>query len=317
MAPPAWERTLSWVGWPQGEGVHRMASALRTTLVGAVMLRFDAAHLVGPAPVAGRVVERVGSRGTHLKIEWDDGLILHTHLRVSGSWHLYRSGDPWRRPYHRMRVAIEVADWIAVCFDAPIVETYRGPDRRRHPGRGRLGPDLAAPDTDLDAVVNLLLTYPDGDACLADVLLDERVVRGVGNVDRCEVLWVDELSPFATVGSLSECDAVRVVRTAASIVRASRRGPGRHTPGASCDLAVYGRNGQPCDRCGTSVTTRRSGTHRRRLLYWCPGCQLHHRPPSTAAGRAVAVDGIDAHAPMDPHPAAARFLADLPWNRPA
>ncbi len=291
---------------PEGDTIHRAASALRTALAGKVMVRFDAPRLIGPTPEAGRVVERVESHGKHLEIEWDNGLVLHTHMRMSGSWHVYRTGDPWRRPYRQMRVAIEVADWVAVCFNAPVVETYRVPDRRRHPGMGRLGPDLCKPDTDLGAVVNLLLSYPDETARLGEVLLDQRVMCGVGNVYRCEVLWADELSPFAPIGSLGESDAVRVVNTAASMLRANLHHAGRVTvPGVKGGLAVYGRVGQPCHRCGETIASRRVGQFNR-TLYWCPGCQLHLDPKL-----ARSTDDT----PMDPHPAAARYLADLPWNR--
>ncbi len=291
---------------PEGDTIHRAASALRTALAGKVMVRFDAPRLVGPTPEAGRIVERVESHGKHLEIEWDDGLILHTHMRMSGSWHLYRIGDQWRKPYNDMRASIEVEDWLAVCFNAPVVETYRVPDRRRHPGMGRLGPDLCTPGTDLGAVVNLLLSYPDATARLGDVLLDQRVMCGVGNVYRCEVLWADELSPFAPVGALGELDAVRVVNTAASMLRANLHRASRVTvPGVKGGLAVYGRNGQPCHRCGESIASRRFGQHNR-LLYWCPGCQLHLDPKVVRSADDT---------PMDPHPAASRFLADLPWNR--
>lgn len=291
---------------PEGDTIHRAASALRTALAGKMMIRFDAPRLVGPSPQAGRVVERVESHGKHLEIEWGDGLILHTHLRMSGSWHLYRTGDQWRKGYRQMRATIEVEDWVAVCFNAPVVETYRSPDRRRHPGMGRLGPDLCKPDTDLAAVVNLLLSYPDASERLGEVLLDQRVMCGVGNVYRCEVLWADELSPFAPVGELSEHDAVRIVNTAASLLRANLHNADRVTaPGVKGGLAVYGRNGQPCARCGGTIASRRVGQNRR-LLYWCPGCQVHLHPK--------AVRRAD-DTPMDPHPAAAKFLADLPWNR--
>jgi endonuclease-8 len=229
---------------PEGDTIHRAASALRTALVGKRMLRFDAPRLVGPVPRAGRVVERVSSHGKHLEIVWDDGLVLHTHMRMSGSWHLYHRGDPWRRPHHQMRAAIEVEDWLAVCFNAPTVETFRVPDKRRHPGMGRLGPDLCDIDSDLGEVVNLILSYPDPEARLGDVLLDQRVMCGVGNVYRCEVLWATELSPFAPVGALSERDAIRVINTAASMLRANLHHARRVTaPGLRGGLGVYGRVG--------------------------------------------------------------------------
>jgi len=281
---------------------------MRTALANKMMIRFDAPRLVGPSPQAGRVVERVESHGKHLEIEWGDGLILHTHMRMSGSWHLYRSGAPWRKPYHQMRATIEVDDWVAVCFNAPVVETYRTPDRRRHPGMGRLGPDLCKADSDLGTVVNLLLSYPDSSAPLGEVLLDQRAMCGIGNVYRCEVLWADELSPFAPVGELTEHEAVRLVNTAATMLRANLQRAKRVTaPSVRGGLAVYGRNGQPCQRCAGTIASRRTGEHRR-LLYWCTGCQGH-------VDHDVARSADDT--PMDPHPAAAKFLADLPWNRDA
>ena len=112
---------------PEGDTIHRAAAALRTALVDKKMVRFEAPRLIGVVPRAGRTIERVESHGKHLEIEWDDGIILHTHMRMSGSWHLYRKDDSWQRPHREMRALIEVPDWTAVCFNAPVVETYRGP----------------------------------------------------------------------------------------------------------------------------------------------------------------------------------------------
>lgn len=279
---------------------------MRTALAGKLMLRFDAPRLTGPSPQAGRIIETVESHGKHLTVEWDDGLVLDTHMRMTGSWHLYRSGERWRRPYTQMRAAIEVADWVAVCFSAPTVETYRRADIRRHPGMGRLGPDLCKADTDLGVVVNLLLGFPDPSARLAEVLLDQRVMCGVGNVYRCEVLWAVGLSPFAEVGTITEHDAIRLVNSAATMLRANLHHAKRVTTPTG-GLAVYGRNGQRCGRCGESVRMGRMGEHNR-VLYWCPGCQTHLDPRLERSGDDT---------PMDPHPAAKRWLADLPWNREA
>jgi endonuclease VIII len=140
---------------------------------------------------------------------------------------------------------------------------------------------------------------------VAEVLLDQRVFCGVGNVYRCEVLWVCELSPFARVNALTESDAVRLVNVAASLLRANLQSATRVTvPGVRGGLAVYGRTGQRCSRCGGTVDMRRSGSHAR-LLYWCPGCQLRHDPRATRA---------EDDTPMDRHPAAVRFRADMPWQ---
>jgi endonuclease VIII len=291
---------------PDGD-TQRAAAALRSALVDRKMVRFEAPRLVGITPRAGRLIEAVESHGRHVEVQWDDGVILHTHMRKSGSWHLYRDGDAWQRPHRHLRALIEVEGWRAVCFNAPVVETYRVPDATRHPGLRGLGPDLARNDADLDRCVELLRAYDDPNATVAEVLLDQRVFCGLGNVFRCEVLHAAQLSPFAKVGDLPEADAVRLVNVAAKALRANLHGGARVTiPGVEGGLAVYGRTGQPCPRCREAVGSRRSG-HEARVLYWCPGCQLRFDP------RRDVLD--DTQRLADPHPAARRFLADPPWRR--
>jgi endonuclease-8 len=293
---------------PEGDTIHRTAAAIRTALVGKPIVHFDAPRLVGPVPAPGRIVEWVDSHGKHLEIGWDDGLILHTHMRMTGSWHLYRIGEPWRRSAYQKRVEITVRDWVAVCFNAPVVETYREFDRARHPGLGRLGPDLCRADADLDEAVDRLLRYADQTARVGEVLLDQHVACGVGNVYRAEVLWACGLYPFAPVSALDRADCTQVIGTAAAQLRANLHHSARVTaPSAPGGLAVYGRNGQRCIRCGDTVEVIRTGEHAR-LLYWCPGCQVHRAPEQAAPPEAEAHE-------MDPHPAAAKFLADLPWRR--
>jgi endonuclease-8 len=289
---------------PEGDTIHRTAAALRTALVDQKMVRFDAPRLVGVVPRAGRIIERVESHGKHLELEWDDGVVLHTHMRMTGSWHLYRVGEPWRRPHRDMRVVIETGTWVAVCFNAPVVETYRAPDLSRHPGFGRLGPDLCRLDADLERCVELMLTYDDRDAVIADALLDQRVFCGVGNVYRSEVMWACELSPFARVADIGEPLAQRVVNLAARLLRANLTSVARVTvPGVPGGLAVYGRSGQRCFRCAGTVKARHHGEHNR-VLYWCPGCQVRLAPAPTVLERRA-----------DQHPAARIFLEELRERR--
>jgi endonuclease-8 len=273
------------------------------------MSSFTAPRLSGPTPLIGRTIETVTTRGKHLEMIWDDGLTLHTNLRLSGSWHLYHVEERWRKRTDQMRVAIEVDDWVAVCFNAPVVETYRQFDRYRHPGFGRLGPDLCQSNVDLSECVNRILDYYDSQTPVSEVLLDQHVACGIGNVDRSEVLWAMQLSPFAEVGALDVADVQQMVAASARLLRANLSDSRRTAvAGVSPTLGVYGRNGQRCTRCGDTVQVKRVG-ELNRLLYWCPGCQarLDARPAPTPPA------GVER--PMDPHPAAAMYLSNLPWNR--
>jgi endonuclease-8 len=284
--------------------IAKTASAMRTALVGHPMLRFDAPKLIGPVPQAGRTIEFVESHGKHLEVVWDDGLVLDTHLKGTSEWHVYRPGAPWRRSWDQLRASIETDDWVAVCFNSPSVETYRMPDRDRHPGQGRLGPDLSAPGADLDEAVELLLAYPRPDARLRDVLVDQHVMRGVGNVYRCEVLWAAELSPWAHVADLTHADATMIVNITAGMLRGGRTRTA-HGADSSSGPAVFGRNGQGCRRCHETIESRPVGRYGR-MLYWCPGCQVR-------LDRRLTVP-VEPVREMDPHPAASRYLSDLPWR---
>jgi endonuclease-8 len=271
------------------------------------VLSFEAPHLDGPVPASGRLIELVESHGKRLDIVWDDGLVLHTNLLLSGVWHLYRTGERWRKPSSQLRVGITVEGFAAVCFGARTVETYREFDTHRHPGYGPCGPDLSAPSVDLRAAVEALCGYTDFDAPIAEALLDQQVASGVGNVFRSEILWAAKQHPFAPVSMLDRADVERIVTIASMVLRDHLDPDAAAEPVRRSGLAVYGRNGQRCPRCGDTIEVRRLG-EQARLLYWCPGCQLHRAPraalPDTAEQR-----------PMDPHPAAAKFLSELPWRR--
>lgn len=297
-------RTLSDV--PEGDTIYRAAAALRTALVGEKLVEFEAPRLVGRMPTPGRTIEDVRSHGKNLEIVFDDDLVLHSHMKMTGSWHLYRPGERWRRQPRQMRALLGTPSWTAVCFNAPVVETYRVPDRRRHPGMGNLGPDLCRDDADLGACARMLATYPERDTALAEVMLDQRVMCGVGNVYRSEVLWATRLSPWSPIEEITSDEAELVTETAARMLRSNLHHAHRITaadvPGG---LAVYGRGAQPCFRCRTPIRSTRSGQFAR-VVYWCPDCQRRHEPAPAPVQRE-----------MDPHPAAARYLAEIRQRRAA
>jgi endonuclease-8 len=198
-------------------------------------------------------------------------------MGMSGSWHLYEAGARWRRPAHLARVVIDVPGWTAVCFTPPTVRLSAAP------AVPALGPDLCDTAVDLDEAAERLRTL-DPSTELAEVLLDQRVLAGVGNVYKSEVCFACRVHPLAPIGELDDDALRRIVGTAARQLQANLGAGARTTVGGRAGLlAVYGRARQPCRRCGTPINVRRTGRHRR-STYWCPTCQP--QPPSNGGEQA-------------------------------
>ena len=263
---------------PEGDTIARAARTLDRALTGRRVTRFEAPRLRGTTPRPGTTVEGVDARGKHLLVRFDDGRVLHTHMQMTGSWHVYRPGARWRKPAHLARVVLEVDDGtVAVCFSAPTVEMLSADLRSLAPGSrpggaaglGSLGPDLCRDDVDLDEAVRRLgLLDPATEIAVA--LLDQRVAAGVGNVYKSEVCFACGVDPRAPVGSLDGATRRLLLETASRQLRANLDGPRRTTvPGG---LAVYGRAGLRCRACGDRIRRIRQGPTSR-STYFCPTCQ--------------------------------------------
>jgi endonuclease-8 len=270
---------------PEGDTLYRTATVLREVLLGRAV---TAARGRPGGPqlmrVVGSRVERVDSVGKHLLIGFDDGLSLHTHLGMNGSWHRYRPGERWRRSPARAVCVVETSTAVAVCFDAPVAELLETRALALHPTLARLGPDLIEPEVDVASAM-VRSTDPSRQAqTVAEALLDQRLMAGLGNVYRSEVLFLERVDPFLTLGETDPSRLERLVATGARLLRSNSDGPNRTTTGRDRDgerLWVYRRTGRPCRRCGTPVTSTVLGSLPRRL-WWCPTCQ-----PAGAGGRAA------------------------------
>lgn len=257
---------------PEGDTIFRTASRLGGALEGRRVERIEAPRWAGRVPEVGETVDAVEATGKHLRIGFSGGLDLWTHMRMTGSWHLYRRGERWRRSRVSMRVVIATDEWEAVCFSAPDVKfsTRSADGSVRSTPIVHLGPDLCTPDADLDECVRRF-SLLERDVTVAEALLDQRVCCGVGNVYKSEVCWAVELDPFTPVGSVPAELRRRLVEVATAQLRANLGHSARVTvPGG---LAVYGRAGKRCRRCDGVVEARVHGRHPRRT-FWCPGCQL-------------------------------------------
>jgi len=264
---------------PEGDTIFRAARTLNRVLAGQLVVRFES---VLPAlmrvdhdrPLAGRTVESVAARGKHLLMAFSGDLILHTHMRMNGSWHIYKPDERWRRPSREMRLVIATAKVVAVGFNIPIAEFLTAREIERHRDLAALGPDVLDESFAAIEAHRRARLHPEG--AIGDVLLNQRVVAGIGNVLKSETLFVAAVEPFTPVGVLDDADLDRIIATARELTAMSARGAMRKTTRSmdpNAKLWVYGRGGLPCRKCGTPIQSRKTGADAR-LTYWCPRCQV-------------------------------------------
>jgi Formamidopyrimidine-DNA glycosylase len=277
---------------PEGDTIHRAADTLQRAIGGQVVTRFESVlpkltRADADAPIRGRTVERVEARGKHLLIWFSGDLVLRTHMRMNGSWHIYRPGERWQRPHRDMRIVIETPAMHAVAFTVPVAEFVTSRDLANHDIVAELGPDPLSDTFSAEQAIERMHAH--GDIEIADVLLDQSAIAGIGNVFKSEVLFGARVNPFVPVSQLTREQLAEIVAVATRFMRANvvsgvgsgfsrtasmRRTTGRADPSAR--LWVYGRGGQPCRRCGTAISRQKQGRHAR-STYWCPKCQPNPR----------------------------------------
>ena len=210
----------------------------------------------------GETLERVDARGKHLLLGFGD-LTLHSHLGMSGSWHVYPRGASWRKPAGAAWAVFRGESSEAVQFGGPTLRLLRTDALRRDPILSRLGPDILASDFDAETVARSLRSQPH--RTLGDALLDQTLVAGIGNIFKSEACFRARLDPWQPIGDLIDEQLVEVSAAAHELMQDAVE-HGRHAN------AVYRRAGQPCPNCGTTILSRGQGDANR-TTYWCPQCQ--------------------------------------------
>jgi endonuclease-8 len=319
-----------WRVMPEGDTIYRAARALNKALAGRAVTGFDTglaklARVNDDAPLVGRVVERVESRGKWCLIYFSGDLILVTHMLMSGSWHLYRTGERWRTGRVRMRVVVRVGasdegsgqdpthamkpheggtriagdvGWEAVAFNVPIAEFYTARSLERSSQVPKLGPDVLADEFTVESGVARLEAYAreHPEAEVAVVLLNQRVLAGLGNVYKSEVAFAAGVNPWRAMRTVTHAEMEKMVEFSLRYMRANvidGKGDGivtyagnrrtTHSMSREDRLWVYGRQGQECRRCGATVMMRKQG-EQVRSTYWCPECQVWVGDGATPVG---------------------------------
>ena len=267
---------------PEGDSIFRAARTLHRALAGSAVTRFESAfpalnRIDQDRPLAGRTIESVSARGKHLLMTFSGDLVLRTHMKMNGSWHIYRPGERWQRPARDMRIVVETARFVAVGFTVPVAEFLTGRELSRHKELGALGPDLLAPrglrvrGIPVDGAEVLRRIRAQGRTAIADVLLNQRVVAGIGNIFKSEILFLTGVYPFRPASELSD-DTLRLIvdrganancaRTFSRRPRRCRERRGSERHAASIRVRSCGSTaarGKPCRKCGAPISAKKTG----------------------------------------------------------
>jgi endonuclease VIII len=277
---------------PEGDTIYRAARTLQKALGGKIVTAFETglanlASIDDDKPLIGRTVERVEARGKWCLIYFSGDLILVTHMLMSGSWHIYRTGEKWQMSRNRMRAAITCGDYQAVVFNVPIAQFHTAHSLERSPQIPKLGPDILADNFTVASAVDALkrhaIAHPEAE--LAVVLLNQRVLAGLGNVYKSEVAFAAGVNPFRQMHTITTSEMEKIAEVAQRYMQANvadgagdgivtYSGNQRTTQAMNqADRVwVYRRKGQECRRCGTLISMRKQG-EQVRSTYWCPSCQ--------------------------------------------
>ncbi len=228
---------------PEGDTVFVAASRLQRALAGQELTKTDfRVPRFATVDLAGRNLEEVVARGKHLLFRIDGGVTLHTHYKMDGSWHLYRGGERWRGPAFQVRAVLETAQWVAVGFRLAITELIARDEEITRVGH--LGPDLLGPDWNQAEVLRRMSERADD--ALGEVLLDQRVLAGIGNVYRSEICFLRGVHPLTPVGEVPDLKAV--IALSKKLLEANRTSGMQITTGdprPGRERWVYGRAGSP------------------------------------------------------------------------
>jgi endonuclease VIII len=283
---------------PEGDTIFRTARALQKAIGGKVVTAFEAnvatlASVHDDKNLVGRTVEKVEARGKWCLIQFSGDLILLTHMLMSGSWHIYRTGEKWWMPRSKMRCALTCGDFVAVAFNVQTAEFHTERTLLRYSLVPKLGVDVLGdeytPDKGIAALKARAASHPDDE--VAVVLLNQRVLAGLGNVYKSEVAFAAGVNPFRAMRTLTKREIEVMAEVSQKWMKANvNEGAGprgesgegivtytgsrrtTHSMTQADRTWVYGRQGQECRRCGALVQMRKQGVDAR-STYWCPSCQ--------------------------------------------
>jgi endonuclease-8 len=251
----------------EGDTILRAKNRLAEALVGqsvGVSAPNPRGRAAGIERLDGRTLAGVDAHGKHLLFDFGD-LVLHSHLGMSGGWHVYLHGARWRRPRSSAWAVLAGERQDAVQFGGPTLRVLPAGRVAIDPQLARLGPDILAPDLDLDEVV-AKFRAADPSRTIGDALLDQRLTAGIGNIFKSEACFAAQVDPWRPLASVSDEELRTVLEHARAQMLDAVATGGRHR------FAVYKHRG-PCGRCRGIVRHRGQGDANR-TTWWCERCQV-------------------------------------------
>lgn len=260
---------------PEGDTLHNIADVMAPKLVGQTLLRIQ---VLGELPLSHQTPAVVDVRavGKNLLIELDTGFVLRSHLGLHGSWHRYSREERWQKSERKASLVLWTERDVFVCFNAKAVECIDKKKLSLHVPLRRLGPDLLSKTVDLDAVVARARSQSEPEEILCDMLLNQSIASGIGNVYKSETLFVCRTHPLKNIHLIDDETLRSLYGAARQLMQANLGSADRRTTGKAGfnipRLWVYGRAGQACLECGTTIQKQQMG-RKPRLTFWCPRCQ--------------------------------------------
>ncbi len=273
---------------PEGDSYTRAADRLRPVLVGHTLISVDGAPVVRKwsSKLVEHTVTGIRTHGKHILFDVDSDVTIHVWLGMPGRWRIRdvagrtvavesesRRGRRVNDPRGAARLILGTEDHVATCYAAPTVEV----ERTRVIDRliERLGPDVLADEFDWDLYHDRVAKVTP-ERVVTDVLLDQRVLAGVGNEYKNEVMFLEKLHPLTPWRTLDAAQVDALADRARRLMLPNAHRSGRVTTGvrgASLESWVFERTGMPCRRCRTAINSEHLGDPFPRITYWCPACQ--------------------------------------------
>jgi endonuclease-8 len=256
---------------PEGDTIAYAAHRMRPVLEGHVPELIRTPHPRHatdrwPERLAGRAVSEIRTHGKHLFLCFEGELVIHSHLRMTGTWGVYPPGHRWGRSPRLAWLVLERAGHQVVQFNGPVLELVTESRTRFDQRLAGLGPDVLAPSFDQERFLARLRS-DDPTRGIGEALLDQRNVAGIGNIWKCEGCWEAAVDPWRPVSAVTDEEAMAII----SAVRPRMAHSARHGRMAG-EPHVFRRHGRPCPRCGARLAARGQGDDNR-TTFWCPGCQ--------------------------------------------